>query len=163
MVGASVIAFAPFLIYAFSTNMEMLARILEAQARGEAPGAEAAGDILSNLGALGLLYATAAFYMPMVLMTLVVTGSFAKAVNPAHIIRSIARIWREYLAAMFIILFLLRGSLTAFTIVKDILAIDWFTSMVGYIGEPIIEFYALVVTMHVIGLLYYRNGHKLDW
>ena len=163
VLGASAIAFAPFLVYAFSTNVEVLARMLEAQARGEAPGADAVGDVFSNLGALGLLYATAAFYMPMVLMTLVVTGSFAKAVNPAHIIRSIFRIRREYLAAMFIILFFLRGSLTVFTVLKDILAFDWFSSMVGYIGEPIIEFYALVVTMHVIGLLYYRNGDKLEW
>lgn len=163
VLGASVIAFAPFLVYAFSTNIEVLFRMWEAQVRGEAPGADAVGNIFSNLGALGLLYATAAFYMPMVLMTLVVTGSFTRAVNPVHIIRSIVRIRREYVAAMFIILFLLRGSLTLFTILKDILAIDWFTSMVGYIGEPIIEFYALVVTMHVIGLLYYRNGHKLEW
>ena len=116
-----------------------------------------------NLAMLALLYSIAAFYMPMVLMALVVTRNFGKAVNPVFIFRSIYRIRREYLTAMAIIFLFLRGSLTIFAILKDVLAFDWFTSAVGYIGEPIIEFYAIVITMHIIGLLYYRNAEELQW
>jgi len=163
VLGASVIAFAPYLVYAMSLNIEMISRLLEAYSRGEAPGEEVFGAASANLGMLVLIYAIIALYMPMVLMTLVVTKSFGKAVNPAFIFRSIFRIRREYLVAMVIIFLFLRGSLTVLTILKDVLGYDWFAIFVGYVGEPIFEFYAVVVTMHVIGLLYYRNAKKLQW
>ncbi|GAB4340020.1 MAG: hypothetical protein Kow0099_15610 [Candidatus Abyssubacteria bacterium] len=163
VLGASVIAFSPFITYAIATNIEIITRMWEAQARGEIPGANVFGEVAGNLQAMIIMYAIAAFYMPMVLMSLVVTRSFLKAINPAFIIRSILRMRKEYLSAMIIIFLFLRGSLTLFTILKDVLATDWFARMIGYVAEPILEFYVLVVTMHVIGLLYYRNGHKLQW
>jgi len=163
VIGASVIAFAPYLVYAFSSNVEMIGRLWESAARGEPPEADLMSGASSTLGMLLLLYAIAAFYMPMVLMSLVVTKKFLRAVNPLFIVRSILRIGREYLVAMLIIFLFLRGALTLFTIVKDVLDADWFTSFAANVGEPIIEFYVLVVTMHVIGLLYYRNGDKLCW
>lgn len=163
VLGASAVAFSPFLVYAISANLELITGILEARARGEPPGAEAMGAVFGSLGALAILYAIAALYMPMVLMTLVVTDRFTKAVNPLFVLRSIFRIRKEYLSAMLIVFLFLRGSLTLVTIVKDLLAVDWFAAMVGNIVEPIIEFYALVVTMHVVGLLYYRNSDKLKW
>jgi hypothetical protein len=141
----------------------MIGRLWESAARGEPPEADLMSGASSTLGMLLLLYAIAAFYMPMVLMSLVVTKKFLRAVNPLFIVRSILRIGREYLVAMLIIFLFLRGALTLFTIVKDVLDADWFTSFAANVGEPIIEFYVLVVTMHVIGLLYYRNGDKLCW
>jgi hypothetical protein len=163
VLGASAIAFSPYLVYSLASNIEFMAHMAESAARGAPPGSEELGGASSTLGMLMLLYAIAAFYMPMVLMTLVVTKNFLKAINPLFIFRSILRIRREYLAAMVIIFLLLRGSLTAFTIVADVLDAGWFTSLAGNVAEPVIEFYALVVTMHVIGLLYYRNGDKLRW
>jgi hypothetical protein len=162
VLGASVVAFSPFLIYAASSNIDLIANMWEASSRGESLGP---GSLVgaSTLGTLVLLYATAAFYMPMVLMALVVTRNFVKAVNPVFILSSIFRVGREYLAAMIIIFLFLRGSLTLFTMLKDILDIDWFTSFAKNLGEPIIEFYVLVVSMHVIGLLYYRNAERLHW
>jgi hypothetical protein len=156
------VAFSPFLIYAASSNIDLIANMWEASSRGESLGP---GSLVgaSTLGTLVLLYATAAFYMPMVLMALVVTRNFVKAVNPVFILSSIFRVGREYLAAMIIIFLFLRGSLTLFTMLKDILDIDWFTSFAKNLGEPIIEFYVLVVSMHVIGLLYYRNAERLHW
>jgi hypothetical protein len=163
VVGVSVIAFSPFLIYSAAVNIQIYGQMMEAEARSEVPGNEFFGIISGGLEVQMLLYAVAAFYMPMVLLTLVVTKKFGKAVNPVFIFRSIASIWREYLVAMGIIFLLLRLVLTLFTILKDILAVDWFSSMLAYIAEPIVTFYAVVVTMHVIGLLYYRNGRKLQW
>jgi len=163
VVGASVVAFSPFLVYATSTNLEFFAHWLEASSRGESLGPEAMGSVSATLGTLVLLYATAAFYLPMVLMTLVVKKNFFRAINPLFIFRSIASIAREYLAAMLIIFLVLRGSLTLFTILKDVLDAGWFSAFAQNVGEPIIEFYVLVVTMHVIGLLYYRNGDRLNW
>jgi hypothetical protein len=162
-VAVTAIAFSPFLVYSVSLNLEIFGKILEARATGKVPDAEFFQMASGGLGMQMLLYATASFYMPMVLLTLVVTKKFSKAINPVFIFRSIAAIWREYLMAMGIIFLLLRLALTLFTILKDILAVDWFSSMVGYIAEPIATFYAVVVTMHVIGLLYYRNGRKLQW
>ncbi len=163
VLGASAIAFSPFLVYALSVNVEFIGRMVEASARGESLGPGALASISSKMGPLLLLYATAAFYMPMVLMILVVTKKFGKAVNPLFVFRSITRIAGEYLAAMFIIFFFLRGSLTLFTIIRDVLDFRWLDVFGQYVGEPVIEFYALVVTMHVIGLLYYRNGERLNW
>jgi len=163
VLAASTVAFAPFLVYSASVNIPMFASMLEAYSRGEPPGDDVMLGVSHSLGALVLLYAIAAFYMPMVLMSLVMTESLGKAVNPAFIFRSIRRIAREYLAAMLIIFLFLRGSLTLLTILKDILASDWFSASFTYIGEPVIEFYVLVVTMHVIGLLYYRNHKQLQW
>jgi hypothetical protein len=162
VLGASVVAFSPFIVYAIATNIEIMARMWEAQARGEIAGDNVFGGVSTNLQAMTLLYAIAAFYMPMVLMSLVVTRSFLKAINPAFIIGSIFRMGREYLAAMLIIV-LFRAALTLFTMSMDVLAADWFAKLVRYLVEPILEFYVFVVTMHVIGLLYYRNGHKLKW
>lgn len=163
VIAASAIAFSPFLVYAAAVNIGVIAEVMEAFARGEAPGAGVMDDASSSLGALALLYATASFYMPMVLMILVVTKRFSRAVNPFLIFRSIVRIGREYIVAVLIIFLFLRGSLTLLTILKDVLATDWFIALAGYVGEPIVEFYVLVVTMHVIGLLYYRNGDRLEW
>jgi hypothetical protein len=163
VLGASAIAFAPYLVYAASVNIEVLGRMLEAYSTGKVPGVEVIGDVSNRLEALVLLYAIAAFYMPMALMALVTTRSFVKAVNPVFILRSIVRVWREYLAAMLIIFFVLRGGLTLFTMLKDVLAADWFSAAVGYVAEPILKFYAFVVTMHVIGLLYHRNKDMLEW
>ena len=160
---ASAIAFSPFLLYAASINIRVLLSMGEAISRNEPIGSTVMGEVSSSLGGLVMLYSIAAFYMPMVLMVLVVTKSFAKAVNPAFIFRSISAIWKEYLAAMIIIFLFLRLALTLFVILKDVLAATWFTIMATYIAEPIIEFYVLVVTMHVIGLLYYRNGKTLQW
>jgi hypothetical protein len=163
VLAATAIAFLPYLVYAFSVNIEFLGKAWEAAARGQPLPHESLAGVSSSVGMLVLLYAIAAFYMPMVLMALVVTKNFFKAVNPAFILHSILRMRREYLVAMIIIFLGLRGSLTVFTIVKDVLDVDWFTAFAANLGEPIIEFYVLVVTMHVIGLLYYRNGDKLDW
>jgi len=163
VLAASAVAFSPFLIYAASINIRILFSMGEAISRNEPIGSDVIGKVSSSLGGLVLLYSIAAFYMPMVLMVLVVTKSFSKAVNPAFIFRSISAIWKEYLAAMLIIFLLLRSTLTLFVILKDVLAATWFTIIATYIAEPIIEFYVLVVTMHVIGLLYYRNGKALQW
>ncbi len=163
VLAASAIAFAPFLVYSASINIELFSELMEASARGEPPGEEIMGGASYNLAMLMLIYAVAAFYMPMVFMVLVVTKNFAKAVNPVFIFRSIVRIWREYLAAMVIIFLFLRTSLTIFTILKDILAVDWLSAAAAYVGEPVVKFYVIVVTMHVIGLLYYRNSKKLQW
>ncbi len=163
VLAASAIAFSPFLVYAVAVNIGVIAEVMEAFARGEAPGAGVMNDASSSLGALVLLYAIAAFYMPMVLMILVVTKRFSRAVNPRLVFRSIVRIGREYVVAVLIIFLFLRGALTLLTILKDVLATDWFVALAGYVGEPIVEFYVLVVTMHVIGLLYYRNGDRLEW
>lgn len=163
VLAVSAIAFSPFLVYSASLNIEIFGQIMEARARGEVPGAEFFTVASTGLGVQILLYATASFYMPMVLLTLVVTKRFGKAVNPVFIFRSIASIWREYLAAMGIIFLFLRLTLTLFTVMKDLLAVDWFSSLLGYAAEPIITFYAVVVTMHIIGLLYYRNGKQLQW
>ena len=163
VLAASAIAFLPYLVYSASINMQFILDIMEAFARGKPPGEDAMSGATSSLVMLMLLYSITAFYMPMVLMILVVTKKFAKAVNPIFVFRSMGRIRREYLMAMAIIFLLLRGSLTVFAILKDVLAVDWFAAAVGYIAEPIIKFYVIVVTMHVIGLLYYRNGKKLQW
>jgi hypothetical protein len=163
VLAATAIAFLPYLVYAFSVNIEFLGKAWEAAARGQPLTHETFSGVSSSIGMLVLLYAIAAFYMPMVLMALVVTKNFLKAVNPAFILHSIVRMRREYLVAMIIIFLGLRGSLTLFTIIKDVLDVDWFTAFAANLGEPIIEFYVLVVTMHVIGLLYYRNGDKLNW
>lgn len=163
VLAASAVAFSPFLVYAAAVNIGVIAEVMEAFARGEAPGGGVMDNAFSSLGTLALLYAIAAFYMPMVLMILVVTKRFSRAVNPLLIFRSIARIGREYIVAMLIIFLFLRGSLTLLTMLRDVLATDWFIVLAGYVGEPILEFYALVVTMHVIGLLYYRNGDRLEW
>ncbi|MBI4832205.1 MAG: DUF4013 domain-containing protein [Candidatus Lindowbacteria bacterium] len=163
VLGASAVAFSPYLAYAASVNIEVFGRMLEAYSKGAVPGEEVMGDVSSNLVVLVLLYIPAAFYMPMVLMALVMTRRFTKAVNPVFIFRSIAKIWREYLAAMFIVFLFLRGSLTMFTILKDVLASDWFAKVIGYVAEPMLKFYVFVVTMHLIGLLYYRNRKGLEW
>ncbi len=163
VIAVSAIAFAPFLVYSASLNIEIFGRIMEARARGEVPGAEFFTITSAGLSVQMLLYAMTSFYMPMVLLTLVVTKRFGKAVNPVFIFRSIASIWREYLAAMGIIFLFLRLTLTLFTIMNDLLAVDWFSSVVANVAEPIATFYAVVVTMHIIGLLYYRNGNKLQW
>jgi len=163
VIGATVVAFSPFLVYAFVVNIEVVAQLFEAYGSGRPPGPGLMEGATSGLGTLVLLYAIAAFYMPMVLMILVVTRSFTKAVNPVFVFRSIVRIGREYVVAMVIIFLFLRGTLTALTIVRDILGSDWIVAFVGNLGEPIVEFYVLVVTMHVIGLLYYRNGERLQW
>ena len=163
VLAASAFAFSPFLLYAASIYIQVLSSMWEAFSRSEPIGSDIMGEVSSSLGGLVLLYSIAAFYMPMVLMVLVVTKSFAKAVNPFFIFRSISAIWKEYLAAMLIIFLFLRSALTLFVILKDLLAATWFTIIATYIAEPIIEFYVLVVTMHVIGLLYYRNGKALQW
>ena len=163
VIAVSAIAFSPFLVYSASLNIEIFGRIMEARARGEVPGAEFFTITSAGLGVQMLLYAMTSFYMPMVLLTLVVTKRFGKAVNPVFIFRSIASIWREYLAAMGIIFLFLRLTLTLFAIMNDLLAVDWFSSVVVNVAEPIATFYAVVVTMHIIGLLYYRNGNKLQW
>jgi len=163
VLGVSVIAFSPFLVYTASLNIEIYGGMLEAYSRGQAPAEEVLGGASAGLGVQMLLYAVAAFYMPMVLMALVVTKKFGKAVNPVFIFRSISDIWREYLAAMVIIFLFLRVALTLFTMLKDLLAVDWFSGLIGYIAEPIVTFYAVIVTMHVIGLLHYRNREKLQW
>jgi len=160
---ASAIGFLPFLVYSAALNLEIYGKMIEARATGEVPGAEFFNIASSGIGMQMFLYLVASFYMPMVLLTLVVTKKLGKAVNPVFIFRSIASIWREYLVAMGIIFLFLRLTVTIFTIMKDLLAIDWFSSLVGYAAEPITTFYAVVVTMHVIGLLYYRNGRKLQW
>lgn len=163
VIGASAVAFTPYLVYAFSANIEILTKMWESAATGERVGPGVLAGASSSLGMLALLYGIAAFYMPMVLMTMVVTKSFLRAVNPAFIFRSIMRIGREYLTAMLIIFLFLRGSLTVFTIFTDVLDAGWFTPVAANVIEPIIEFYVLVVTMHVTGLLYYRNGDRLNW
>lgn len=163
VLAVSAIAFSPFLIYGIIVSIDVIIRMLEAYGRGQTPGGNVFSGVSSNLAVLMLVYAVAAFYMPMVLMALVVTKSFAKAVNPVFIFRSITRIGKEYFIAVLIIFIFLRGSLTLFTIIKDLLFIDWFSAISKYIAEPIIKFYVFVVTMHVIGLLYYRNGEKLKW
>ena len=161
--AVSAIAFSPFLVYSASINIEIFGQMMEARARGEVPGEEFFSIASGGMGMQMLLYVMASFYMPMVLLTLVVTKKFSKAVNPVFIFRSISAIWREYLVAMGIIFILLRLALTIFTILKDLLAVDWFSSLLAYFAEPIVTFYAVVVTMHVIGLLYYRNGRRLQW
>jgi len=163
VLGVSALAFSPFLVYACAVNFQVLMHVLEAYNRGATPGTDALSGTSYSLAALILVYAIAAFYMPMVLMALVVNKSFAKAVNPAFIFRSISRIAREYLMAMLIIFVFLRGALTLFTVLKDVFFADWFSMLSKYIFEPTIKFYVFVVTMHVIGLLYYRNGEKLKW
>ncbi len=163
VLAVSVVAFSPFLIYAFIVNIDAIINMLQPYGRGRTAGINMLGGLSSNLAMLMLVYAVAAFYMPMVMMALVVTKSFAKAVNPVFIFRSIARIRKEYLIAMLIIFIFLRGSLTLFTILKDLLFTDWFSALSNYVAEPIIKFYVFVVTMHIIGLLYYRNGEKLKW
>jgi hypothetical protein len=160
---ASAVAFSPFLVYSAALNLEINAKLTEAAATGEVPGEELFSVASSGIGMQVFLYLIASFYMPMVLLTLVVTKRLSKAINPVFVFRSIASIWREYLVAMGIIYLLLRSIVTIFTILKDLLAVDWFSSLVGYFAEPIVTFYAIVVTMHVIGLLYYRNGRKLQW
>jgi hypothetical protein len=163
VLGVSAIAFSPFLVYALSVNIEVFMRMLEAYSRGESPGSDVLSGTSYNLGVLLLLYALIAFYLPMVFMVLVVTKSFAKAVNPVFIIRSIFKIGREYLMAMLIIFIVLRGSLTLFTILKDLFLVNWFSLLSRYVAEPVITFYVFVVSMHIIGRLYYRNGKKLEW
>ena len=163
VLGVSAIAFSPFLAYAFATNLQVVMQMLEAYNRGATLGTNVFSGALDNLAALIFVYAITAFYMPMVLMALVVTKSFAKAVNPVFIFRSILRIGREYLTAMLIIFIFLRGALTLFTALKDIFFAGWFSMLSKYLFEPTIKFYVFVITMHVIGLLYYRNGEKLKW
>ena len=163
VIAVSAIAFSPFLVYSASLNIEIFGKLMEARALGEVPDTEFFTIASAGLGAQMLLYATASFYMPMVLLTLVVTKNFGKAVNPVFIFRSIACIWREYFAAMGIIFFFLRLTLTLLMVMRDLLAVDWLSSIVGNVAEPIATFYAVVVTMHIIGLLYHRNGNKLQW
>lgn len=163
VLGVSAIAFSPYLVYALGVMTQTVAGMLEAQARGETPDFGGMAGISMSLGWLTALYAIATFYMPMVLMVLVVTKSFRKAVNPVFIFRSIFRIAGEYLTAMFIIFLLLRGTLTLLAIFQDVFASEGLATVLKYVGEPIFTFYIFVVSMHIIGLLYYRNGDKLAW
>jgi len=163
VLAASAVAFSPYLVYSASINIQVFAHMLEAFSRSERLGDDVMLNVSGSLGAQVLLYAIAAFYMPMVLMSLVMTKNFANAINPVCIFRSIRRIAREYLTAMIIIFFFLRGSLTLLTILKDILASDELAAIFKYLGEPVLEFYVFVATMHVIGLLYHRNREKLQW
>lgn len=159
VIGVSVIAFSPYLLYGTAVNMQ----IYMAGSSGAASVFSIFDVASAGLGVQMFLYATAAFYMPMVLMALVVTGSFARAVNPVFIFRSIWRVRREYLTAMALISVLLSGALALLAIIKGVLADAVFAYVAGHVLAPTVTFYAIIITMHVMGLLYYRNGRELKW
>ncbi len=98
------------------------------------------------------------FCFPMSLLTVVIFNSVAAALNPAHILPSVARVFPRYL----VIVMLLFGTLVAITLLGE-LAIYILGDLLAMPLVAFLGFYSLIVQARILGLIYRTNEEALGW
>lgn len=105
-----------------------------------------------------VLLAGGLFYLPMVLMAMVIFNSLLTALNPILVFPAISRIFLRYL----VVVIILGAILIGYGIAAEALdqSLHWF---VAYPVVTLVTFYTGIIQARILGLIYRTNAERIGW